>query len=280
MHFVGRADWSFADYPYPSSADTHGLARSILVGAPEGAIHTELVLSQLAPGGWLNHHIHSYEESLFVLSGELLADIDGQARRLQPGDFGLHPLGVTHAVANIGTQPARWLSVNTPQRLDPDGDRKDTFFSSEPFDLAELTARAAMSSSGSTVLRNIGYEQHDAATTDGKIAITMLVDGAFGAHLLTMATIDYGVGATARAHDHPYEKAYFILDGDVGAELDGKPYELHSGDFVFAGVGSVHSFQNEGLGRARWIETQAPQPPARHGLRWVDGWEAIEGTSR
>ena len=169
MHFVGRADWSFADYPYPTSADTHGLARSILVGGPQGAIHTELVLSQLASGGWLNHHIHSYEESLFVLSGELLADIDGQARKLQPGDFGLHPLGVTHAVANIGTQPARWLSVNTPQRLPLDDDRKDTFFSRQPFDLAALVARAAMPTYGNPELRNIGHEQHDGATTDGKV---------------------------------------------------------------------------------------------------------------
>jgi quercetin dioxygenase-like cupin family protein len=280
MHFVGRADWAFADYPNPSSADTHGLARSIVVGHAQGAIHTELVLSQLAPGGWLNHHIHSYEESLFVLSGELLADIDGQARRLQPGDFGLHPLGVTHAVANTGKHPARWLSVNTPQRLAPEGDWKDTFFSKEPFDLAALAARADMPTSPSPVPRNVGYRQHDGATTDGKISITMLVDGAFGAHLLTMATVDYGVGAAARAHDHPYEKGYFILDGDVGAELDGQPYGLHSGDFVFAGIGSVHSFRNEGPGRARWIETQAPQPPARHGFRWVDGWKAIEANAR
>jgi quercetin dioxygenase-like cupin family protein len=274
MHFVGRTDWSFADYPQPTSADTHGLARSILIGDPQGAIHTELVLSHLAPGGWLNHHIHSYEESLFVLSGELLADIDGQARRLQPGDFGLHPLGVTHAVANIGTEPARWLSVNTPQRLAPDGGRRDTFFSTEPFDLAALAERAAMPTSHGPAVRNIGHEQHDPATTDGRISITMLVDGDFGAHLLTMASIEYGVGAVARAHDHPYEKAYFILDGDVAAELDGKLYGLHSGDFVFAGVGSVHSFRNDGPSRARWIETQAPQPPARHGFRWVDGWQA------
>ena len=243
-------------------------------------IHTELVLSQLAPGGWLNHHIHSYEESLFVLSGELLAEIDGQARKLQPGDFGLHPLGVTHAVANIGTEPARWLSVNTPQRLSPDGDRKDTFFSREPFDLDAFSARAAMPTSQDPVLRNIGYEQHDGATTNGKISVTMLVDGAFGAQLLTMATVDYGVGAAARAHDHPFEKAYFVLDGAIGAELDGKPYRLHGGDFVFAGVGSVHSFRNEGPGPARWIETQAPQPPARHGFRWVDSWKAIEAETR
>ena len=48
------------------------------------------------------------------------------------------------------------------------------------------------------------------------------------------------------------------------------------GDVVFAGVGSVHGFYNNGTGRVRWIETQAPQPPARHAYRWVPVWKRFE----
>ena len=48
------------------------------------------------------------------------------------------------------------------------------------------------------------------------------------------------------------------------------------GDVVFAGVGSTHGFFNTGDGRVRWIETQAPQPPARHAYRWVDAWKRYE----
>ena len=45
---------------------------------------------------------------------------------------------------------------------------------------------------------------------------------------------------------------------------------------MFAGVGSVHCFYNTGAERVRWIETQAPQPPARHAYRWVASWKRFE----
>ena len=105
------------------------------------------------------------------------------------------------------------------------------------------------------------------------ISVKMLVDRGFGADLLTMFTVDYEPGGAAQSHDHPFEETYFFLAGEVEAELDGRPYTLQAGDVVFAGVGSVHGFWNEGgKGRVRWIETQAPQPPARHSYRWIEPW--------
>ncbi|HWH23838.1 MAG TPA: cupin domain-containing protein, partial [Candidatus Limnocylindria bacterium] len=108
------------------------------------------------------------------------------------------------------------------------------------------------------------------------ISVKMLVDRGFGADLLTVFTVDYEVGGAAQAHDHPFEETYFFTAGVVEAELDGKPYTLRAGDVVFAGVGSVHGFWNDGPERVRWIETQAPQPPARHAYRWVASWKKLE----
>jgi mannose-6-phosphate isomerase-like protein (cupin superfamily) len=44
------------------------------------------------------------------------------------------------------------------------------------------------------------------------------------------------------------------------------------GDVAFAGVGCVHEFSNPGPGIVRWLETQAPQPPARHSYRFARDW--------
>jgi len=108
------------------------------------------------------------------------------------------------------------------------------------------------------------------------ISVKMLVDRGFGADLLTMFTVDYEPGGAAQSHDHPFEETYFFLAGEVEAELDGQPYTLQAGDVVFAGVGSVHGFWNEGTERVRWIETQAPQPPVRHAYRWAPTWKRFE----
>jgi quercetin dioxygenase-like cupin family protein len=299
VHYVGRADWTFADTPQPASATSSGLARSVVVGPSHGAVHTELALGALAPGGWLATHVHSFEEALYVLAGELTMDIGGAVHRLVAGDYALVPIGTWHALGNAGGTHARWLGVNTPQRLAPDAGRHDTFFKGTPFDVAALAARAERPQFGLPTTRYVGHyegtpSQLEALRVDDPvrerrpvgmdtallaysgISVKMLVDRGLGADLLTMFTVDYEAGGAAQAHDHPFEETYFFLDGQIEAELDGTPYVLQSGDIVFAGVGAVHGFWNTGAGRVRWIETQAPQPPARHSYRWVGPWRQLE----
>ena len=139
---VTRIDWSFADRPAAASATSSGLARDVLVGREQGAAHTELAVGALAPGGWLRRHVHSFEEALYVLQGELAIEIGGVAHRLVAGDFCLIPIGTWHALANAGEDQVRWLSVNTPQRLAPDAGPQGHVLHQGPFDAAELVARA------------------------------------------------------------------------------------------------------------------------------------------
>jgi len=296
---VASVDWSFADRPVEASVQSQGLSRSVLVGAEHGAVHTELAVGALAPGGWLNRHFHSFEESLYVLAGELLLDIDGHTHRLVRGDYALMPVGTWHALANAGTDQTRWLSVNTPLRLAPDAGRRDTFFTAIPFDLAAFEARAARPPFGDPRLRLVGHYdgtppqaevlaltdpargrapagRDTALTVYSGISVKMLVDRVFGAELLTVFTVDYEPGGSAQVHDHPFEETYFFLEGEIEAELDGRLHTIRAGDVVFSGVGSTHGFFNTGSGRVRWIETQAPQPPERHSYRWLDHWKRFE----
>ena len=297
-HFVGHVDWSFADSPV-SSPIAGGLARTVIVGPDQGAVHTELAVGAFAAGGWLQRHVHSFEEALYVLGGELALEIDGHVHHLVAGDYAFVPIGLWHALANAGASQVRWLSVNTPQRLGPDVGRRDTYFAREPFDRDAFIARATRPPFGDPTLRFVGhYEgtppQAEALRLDDPargrkpagmdtallaysgISVKMLVDRGLGADLLTMFTVDYEPGGAAQAHDHPFEEAYFFLAGEIEAELDGEHHVLRAGDVVFAGVGSVHGFYNTGSERIRWIETQAPQPPARHAYRWLASWRRLE----
>src|SRR4029079_2197702 len=101
-NLVSHLDWSFAATPMPASERSPGLARHVLVGREQGAVHTELAATSFAPGGWLRPHVHSFEEGLYVLQGALVIQIGGDVHRLVAGDYCLMPIGTWHALANGG----------------------------------------------------------------------------------------------------------------------------------------------------------------------------------
>jgi quercetin dioxygenase-like cupin family protein len=295
MHLVSRVDWSFQDAPPELPVAGSGFARLTLVGRETGALHSELTVCRLQPGADLPRHMHSFEEAFYVLSGQVVLELDERRLLLETGDFALAPIGVAHGWSNAGDQEARWLTISTPQRTAPDEDRTDTFTVS-PLDAGRAAARPAFGHPGN---RWVGHylgtppQAEALALPDpargrrpagmdtailaySGISVRMLVDRTFGAELLTMFTVDYEPNGAAQVHDHPFEETYFFLEGEIEAVLDGKEYTVRSGDVVFAGVGSTHGFFNTGSGRVRWIETQAPQPPARHAYRWVDVWKRLE----
>jgi quercetin dioxygenase-like cupin family protein len=302
-HLVAPVDWSFLERPLPDSPNMRGLARSVLVGPEQGAVHTELAVGGFSPSGWLQRHVHAFEEALYVLEGELLLEIDGHVHHLVQADYAFIPVGMWHALAcSPGATGVRWLSLNTPQRLGPDAAWRDTFFTREPFDLESFAGRAARPRLGDPRVRYVGHyagtpPQREALRLDDPargrrpagrdtalvvysgISVKMLVDRVFGAELMTVFTVDYEPGGSAQVHDHPFEEAYFFLDGEVEAELEGRRYTVRAGDVVFAGVGATHGFFNESDGRVRWLETQAPQPPGRHSYRWMDHWKDLDEQS-
>jgi mannose-6-phosphate isomerase-like protein (cupin superfamily) len=104
------------------------------------------------------------------------------------------------------------------------------------------------------------------------ITVKMMVDSDLGANLLTMFMVQYEPDGVAGAHDHPLEETYMIEEGTAIGRFDGHEYVLEPGDIAFAGVGCVHEFANQGPGIVRWLETQAPQPPARHSYRFSRDW--------
>jgi quercetin dioxygenase-like cupin family protein len=298
MHYVGHVDWSFAETPAPATATASGLSRLRIVGPDQGAVHTDLAVGAFQPGGWIAPHVHAFEEALYILEGELLLDLGGSVWRLVAGDYALLPTGLRHALGNARDVPIRFLSLNSPQRLDAASGRRDTFYES-PQDLAAMDAAAVRPPFGDPTLRLVGHYDgtppqlealriadpargrapagmDTALVVYSGISVKMLVDRVFGADHVTMFTVDYELGGSAQQHDHPFEEAYYFLAGEVEAELDGQSYTLRPGDIVFASVGSVHGFYNTGTERVRWIETQAPQPPARHAYRWVPSWERYE----
>jgi quercetin dioxygenase-like cupin family protein len=269
-------------------AGAPGLEGWSVLDATTAAVHTGFGLSRLASGGSVPAHVHSYEESLYVLDGQVVVQTPGEAARLGPGDYGLIPVGVPHSLRNDGTAEARFTRLSVPLPR-PEHDL-DTQLVRE---LAETAPVAADVRDPRT--RRYGHiddaQMDPTQQSQDKLAVSasmrtallvysgitvkMMVDSDLGAQLSTMFMVQYEPDGVAGAHDHPFEEAYFFLEGHAEATFDGARYELGPGDVAWAGVGAVHSFRNLGDGPLRWLETQAPQPPPRHSYRFARDWDYL-----
>jgi len=279
-HVAGYAQASF-QVPPAYAPHSSGYARVALVDHTiAGAVHTGLGLCTLEAQGILNPHVHFFEEAFFLLEGQVLERIDGHDYRLGPGDYGIIPPGVPHALRAVGDRPVRWLEMLSPQPKAPAQERDTFFFKREtapttgtPPDFRDPMTRylghfdeAQMPPPG--LLQMEGYR----GTSIAGISLKMLVDHQLGAQQLTLFMVEFQPGGAGNIHDHPFEETYFLLSGEADAILDGTTYHVKAGDYVWTGVGGTHGFFNTGTVPVRWIETQAPQPPGQHGFRFPADW--------
>jgi quercetin dioxygenase-like cupin family protein len=291
-HLVRRA----ADATYAAPADwattAPGFRRWSVVDETTGAVHTGFGICELAPGGSLPTHVHSFEQSLYLLDGSAVLDTSEGTFALDEGDYGLIPVGVPHAWRNTGDTATRWADMQSPQPRQRHG--HDTFAvearhgERAPIrvDVRDPRTRslghiapANMDADKQTQdLLAVSASMRTALLVYSGITVKPMVDSDLGAQLSTMFMVRYAPDGVAGAHDHPFEETYLILEGATDATFDGERYRLEVGDVAWAGVGCVHSFANAGDGPVRWLETQAPQPPARHSYRFARDWEYLAGT--
>lgn len=242
-------------------------------------------VARLESGGEVHAHVHSFEESIYVIEGSLTVDTLDGGVELWEGDYALLPVGVTHAFRNGSEQGVSFAEMKAPMP-------RRRFEYDTHFTLALDTVNPSPIDVRDPRTRHFGHISPDsmdpALQTQDRLALSasmrtallvysgisvkMMVDSDLGADLSTMFMVQYEQGGFAGAHDHPLEEAYLILAGEVEARFDGELYELGPGDVAWAGVGCVHEFRNIGDGVVRWLETQAPQPPPRHSYRFARDW--------
>lgn len=279
----------------PAGSNAVGFRRwSVVDEETPGAVHTTFTIAELAGGGQIPSHVHSFEDSLFVLEGEVVLDTAEGAFLLRAGDYGVTAVGAPHALRNVSDAPARWATMFAPQQRARTG--SDTYpvpalpmRDPVPIDVRDPRTR----SFGHIEPQNmeVGKQTQDMLAVSASmrtallvysgITVKMMVDRELGAESLTMFMVQYEPRGLAGAHDHPFEETYMILEGAVDAAFDDDTYRLEAGDIAWAGVGCVHRFTNPGPGVVRWLETQAPQPPSRHSYRFARDWDYLhDATSK
>jgi len=290
-HLVARPD--DADFRVPEEFEGHarGFRSWAVIDEHSPSVHMGFGICELDPDGSVAWHVHAFEESFYVLSGELVCETDDGAFLLTEGDYGVVSVGASHAWRNPGGSMATWAQMTAPQ---PRAAARHTYIVEQrapaeqpvPPDVRNPRTRAF----GHVSPQNMDVDEQTqdrlavsasmrtALLVYSGITVKMMVDSDLGADLSTMFMVQYVPGGFAGAHDHPLEEAYLILDGEVDAVFDGQSYRLTAGDIALAGVGCTHEFANPGMGPVRWLETQAPQPPGRHSYRFARDWTYLAGT--
>lgn len=289
-HIVRRVDDLVYATPAEFTGRCAGYTGDAVVDEAKGAVQMGFRIARVEVGGHVATHLHSFEESIYVIAGSLTLDTPEGSYLLGAGDYGLIPVGMTHALRNTAAEtvdfaemraplprerfgfdtqfPATPIAAGEPQPIDVRDPRNRYFgnIAPESMDPTRQTQdRLAVSASMRTAL--LLYSG---------ITVKMMIDSDQGADLSTMFMVQYEPDGLAGAHDHPLEEAYLVLEGEVEASFDGATHRLAPGDIAWAGVGCVHSFRNVGKGIVRWLETQAPQPPPRHSYRFARDWSYLE----
>lgn len=264
-----------------------GLSSSELIGAGDGAVHLQVTLSRLEPGGVLTTHVHPFEESFYVLDGEGVFAVADQAYRVAPDSYGYAPIRTPHRWSNTSATPLTWIQTRSPQPR-----HGDIALETHSVDASlPVDADAKPSDVQDRVRRYVGRFTEDMMPEPGPIqmkgfrsssarnvAVWMLVDEVLGAIHHTKFCVRFdptGADMTLGGqHYHPFEETYYITSGTAIAHLEDQSIEVGPGDLVFAGVNALHGFSNIGSEPVRWIEMQAPSPPISNAFFFKADWES------
>ncbi len=293
MYYATKLDEQTAVLPPSYEGHSTGYRRQVLVSQETGSPHMTLSVGHLANGGRVDPVLHSFEISIYVLSGRLAVTTLGQTTLLETDNCLCLPLATTYSLESV-EGPVSWLQMASPAEI-TDGRRRDTFFTGEALvgsahvvpDMRDPRNRnAARFDADAMDLRrlaggsdvnapSVSPSMSTALLAYSGIGVKMLIDQQVGALLHTMFMVAYQPTAIAHPHDHPFEEAYVFVEGETHALIGGELMIFHPGDVLWASVGEDHGFENRGTGLVRWIEVQAPQPPSRHSYRFSREWEHL-----
>lgn len=259
--------------PLTSEAGSEGFKTATLVSLADGSTHVEISVCSLDSGGFVGGHLHPFEESFYILSGEAIVSIDHTAHHVVTDDFGFAPVSAPHAWSNPFEETVIWYRVRSPQPR-PVGDFDGTYpVNDHPVPTGGRPVRELHPRS-----RHLGHFELTDMSPPGplmmpgthghnirNVSVRMMVDDVLGAihHQTFMVKFepDEGEDFSGSPHYHDFEEAYYVVSGQGETELEGERFDMEPGDLVWVASGTMHAWRARGDEPLRFIELMAPRPP-------------------
>ncbi len=177
---------------------------------------------RFAPGRSRPRSLDGSQEVAYVVSGRGAIVVDGREHALEP-DMGVFLVsGETYVIQNEGPDPLTFVSVETPQELDPAPDRRAT----------------------------VRFGDREELEADENRSFRYLVHEDIGCPDVTQFM---GIVKPCRApdHSHPYDEVGFIVEGQGLAHVGGAQTPIGPGSCFHLPPGEVHCIENTGPGVMR-----------------------------
>lgn len=211
-------------------------------------------LVTFAPGAELPYHMHTFTESITLLSGTMMLEVEGRCYSLKKLDNAVIPSGLAHLARNDSAKPAVLhiaMAVDTPTRT-----LVQKFFSKKsiPEDSTGLT----------------GAERINRFATARRVAAgpnTEFID-CFNASLMPGLEMSggYGLfhpGGRLPAHFHDFDESICIISGTATCVVEGRRYSMSDRATALQPRGRVHYFINESNDTMEMLWVYAGPMPER-----------------
>jgi putative monooxygenase len=111
----------------PADSRRGGDVRTLLSPKSVGSTSGFMGVATIPAGDWISEHYHPYsEEFIYVCSGSLTADLDGEPQTVNGGEALYIPINVKHRLRNAGDEDAFIVFHLGPLAPRPDMGHVDT----------------------------------------------------------------------------------------------------------------------------------------------------------
>jgi len=88
--------------------------------------------------------------------------------------------------------------------------------------------------------------------------VTFLCTAERTGHAWSLMEVGLPRDAGPPPHTHPWDEAYYVVEGEVAFTLDGREQRVGAGDFIYAPGGTLHGFRGVSERPARLLIFDAP----------------------
>lgn len=244
----------------PTIEIDRGVRFECLVGAHNNARNLTTGIVTFAPGAQLAYHTHAFSESITLLEGSAIVEVEGRRYAIEPMDNVVIPRGLAHHVRNAspaGTPAGTPAVFHVAMASDkPARTLVDKFFSRKM-----LSEDPTGSDGGERVNRFKTAHRFQAGPNANFIDFfnqTLMpgieMSGGYGL---------FDPGGRLPAHVHDFDESICIVQGTATCVVEGRRYSMGDCATALQPRGRVHYFINESRGAMAMLWVYAGPAPER-----------------